>query len=127
MQILRYISIYGEYIIYFALSILALISIFFNIIFDKKVDKSKKLSYLLKCLPELLLTSETLFPNVGQKTGTQKRFSVLSYIEAFCSKNNLSYDEDYWVAQIEAVLSAPQKKYNKEVSTNETKKDSKKG
>lgn len=127
MELYSYLINYVEYIISFSLAILALISFIFNIVYDKKIDKAKKLSYLLKSLPDLLLTSETLFPNVGQKTGTQKRFSVLSYIEAFCSKNNLSYDEDYWLSQIEAVLSTPQKKYIKEVSQNETNKDSKKG
>ena len=127
MDLLRYITDYGEIIISFILAIMTLIFFLSNIFSCIKLRRSGRLSSLLESLPELLLTSEALFPNSGEKTGTQKRFSVLSYIENYCSINNLPFDEDYWLSQIEAVLSTPQKKYIREVSKNETYKDSKKG
>lgn len=125
MDLLRTLTDYGEIIISFILAIMTLISFLGNISSYKKLKRSGRFSSLLESLPELLLTSEALFPNTGEKTGTQKRFSVLSYIENYCSLNNLPFDEDYWLAQIEAVLSTPQKKI-KEVLQYETNKDSKK-
>lgn len=107
-------------------AIVSFISSVLGIINKLKNKKSERLSELLRNLPEIISISETIFPNLGKKTGAQKQFAVLSYIESFCGLYNLPFDKDYWLSQIEAVLSAPQKKYIKEVS-DETKKDSKKG
>ena len=115
-----------KYIIMAFLAIVSFVSSMVGIVNKLKKNKSVKLSSLLKSLPELISTAETLFPNVGKKTGSEKRFSVLSYIELFCSQNSIPFDEDFWVGQIEAVLSTPQKNI-KEVSSYETKKDCKKG
>lgn len=110
-----------QYIVYVLLSIVSLVSTIVGIVNKIKKNNSVKLASLVQSLPELVSTAEALFPNVGQKTGTEKLFSVLSYLKLFCSQNHIPYDEDFWISRIEAVLSTPQKKYIKEVS-NETKK-----
>lgn len=115
-----------RYIIMFFLSLLSLFSFISGIVNKLKKNKSDKLRSLVQSLPELVSTAEALFPNIGQKTGTEKRFSVLSYIQLFCSQNGIPFDEDFWISQIEAVLSTPQKNI-KEVSSYEKKKDIKKG
>lgn len=115
-----------QYIIMAFLSLVSLCSSISSFVNKHKKNKSVKLSSLVQNLPELVSTAEALFPNVGKKTGSEKRFSVLSYIQLFCSQNGIPFDEDFWSCQIEAVLSTPQKNI-KEVSSYETKKDSKKG
>ena len=113
-----------QYVIMVFLSLVSLCSSISGIVNKVKKNKSVKLSSLVQNLPDLVSTAEALFPNVGKKTGTEKRFSVLSYIKLFCSQNGIPFDEDFWSSQIEAVLSTPQKNI-KEVSANETKKDNK--
>lgn len=115
-----------QYIIMAFLSLVSLCSSISGIVNKSKKNKSDKFSSLVQNLPELVSTAEALFPNVGKKTGSEKRFSVLSYLQLFCSQNGIPFDEDFWLSQIEAVLSTPQKNI-KEVSSYETKKDSKKG
>lgn len=111
-----------QYVVYVLLSIISLVSTIVGIVNKIKKNKSDKLTSLIKVLPELVSTAEALYPNVGKKTGSEKRFSVLSYVQMLCSQSRIPFDKEFWVSQIEAVLSSPQKKYIKEVS-HETKKD----
>ena len=115
-----------QYVIMAFLALVSFCSSISGIVNKLKKNKSDKLRSLVQNLPELVSTAEILFPNVGQSTGSEKRFSVLSYLQLFCSQNGIPFDEDFWISQIEAVLSTPQKNI-REVSANETKKDSKKG
>lgn len=126
MEIVRFLLDNQQYLIMAFLAIVSLCSSIVGIVNKLKKNKSDKFSTLVQNLPELVSTAEALFPNMGQKTGSEKRFSVLSYLQMFCSQNGIPYHEDFWLSQIEAVLSTPQKKI-KEVSLYETKKDSKKG
>lgn len=113
-----------QYIVYALLSIVSFISLIAGIVNKLKKNKSDKISSLIKVLPELVSTAEALYPNVGKKTGSEKRFSVLSYVQMLCSQSRIPFNKEFWISQIEAVLSTPQKKLIKEVSSNETKKDS---
>lgn len=112
-----------QYIVYVLLSIVSLVSTIVGIVNKFKKNKSDKLTSLIKVLPQLVSTAEALYPNVGKKTGSEKSFSVLSYLQMLCSQSHIPFDKDFWLSQIEAVLSTPQKKYIKEVSNHETKKD----
>ncbi len=112
-----------QYIAIVSLAIISLISSIAGIVNKFKKNKSDKLTSLIKVLPELVSTAEALYPNVGKKTGSEKRFSVLSYVQMLCAQSRIPFDKDFWLSQIEAVLSTPQKKYIKEVSDNETTKD----
>lgn len=123
MEIVTFLLENLQYLIMAFLVIVSSCSSIAGIVNKVKKSKSDKLSTLVQNLPELVSTAEALFPNVGKKTGSEKRFSVLSYLQSFCSQNGIPFDEEFWVSQIEAVLSSPQKKI-KEVSYNETKKDS---
>lgn len=122
-----YISFIYDNLEYIIMAFLALVSYcsFVSAILNKiKKNKSDKFSSLVQNLPELISIAEALFPNLGKKTGSEKRFSVISYIQLFCSQNGIPFDEDFWIGQIEAVLSTPQKNI-KEASSYETKKDNK--
>ncbi len=122
MEIVTFLLENLQYLIMAFLVIVSSCSSIAGIVNKVKKSKSDKLSILVQNLPELVSTVEALFPNVGKKTGSEKRFSVLSYLQSFCSQNGIPFDQEFWVSQIEAVLSSPQKKIE-EVSCNETKKD----
>uniref|UniRef100_A0AAU8AYA1 Uncharacterized protein n=1 Tax=Dulem virus 135 TaxID=3145612 RepID=A0AAU8AYA1_9VIRU len=122
MEIVTFLLENLEYLVMSILAIVSIIASIVGFINKAKKKKSDMFGTLIQNLPELVSTVEALFPNVGRKMGSEKRFSVLSYLQSFCSQNGIPFDEEFWVSQIEAVLSSPQKKI-KEVSCNETKKD----
>lgn len=123
MKIVTFILENLDYLLMVIFAIVSVIASFFSFINKHKNKKSERFSGILRNLPEVLSIAESFFPNLGEKTGEHKRFTVMSYLESLCDMYNLPFDEDYWSSQIESILSSPQK-HIKEVSNHETKKDS---
>ena len=84
-------------------SIIAVVNFFKS----NKKTKTLKLAQILQKLPNIINQVEKL---IGRGSGEVKRSLVLNQIQMLCLQNDIDFVEEDFIAEIEKILSTPQKK-----------------
>lgn len=102
-----------EFIYTIVSAAIAVIGIIYSIIAtikNSKKSKTNSLAHIYHQLPEIIKTAEELVQGDGQ--GLAKLNYVLNTVHMKCIESGLSFNEDDWSAEIENILSTPEKKEN---------------
>ena len=80
---------------------------------EDALETGTKITDILRKIPSIITQSESIF---GAGNGTRKKFFAMKEIENECLKQNVDYEanKQEFDAEIESILTTPQKKIDRE-------------